>query len=264
MKCCVNIALSRSEWLAFGGHRNDCVRPLPVLRRICSQRSCSVLAFVTAVRHPLNSKSFSRVGALLDATLHSVCRQVDQDFRVIVVNNELPPLSVSSPKVIPLRVTFPPPTSQRTARVSFTDGVRDKGCKLAAGVAAARQMSADHVMFIDCDDLLHHGLSHYANLTPQHPGWFSPSGFIHTVGSRTLQYVATDFHHLNGSTSMESGLPGLISAASRWSLCRSPAPSGRSGLARTRVAISCRSATSKYSVAVSAAASRSGREPSNE
>lgn len=174
-----------------------------------------MLVFITAVRHPQNSKSFSRVGRLLDRTLHSVCRQSDDRFSVVVVHNSLPNLTVRDPRISYLRVGFPPPSSERTAEIDFIAGVRDKGTKLSVGLAAARDMGAEHVMFIDCDDLLSCNIADWANQHPGHPGWFSPDGYIHTVGSRQIQPVSGDFHHLNGSSSIvRTDLTGLASGVS--------------------------------------------------
>ena len=161
-----------------------------------------MLVFVTAVRHPLNSASYARVGRLLDATLHTVVRGSDPDFRVVVVHNEMPPLEANDSRISFLQVSFPPPSSERKSRIDFTLGVKDKGMKLIAGAAAARELNADHIMFIDCDDLMHRDLASYANQRHEESGWFAPNGYIHSVGSAAVQEVIGDFHHRNGSTSI--------------------------------------------------------------
>ena len=164
--------------------------------------SPKLLTFVTAVRHPQNASSFSKVGALLEATLRSVCRQSDPDFSVIVVHNSLPEFKFSDERIHYLLVDFPPPTLERTAEIDFMAGIRDKGTKLSVGLAKARELGAEHVMFIDCDDLLHRDIARWVNERPRHPGWYSADGFIHTVGSAWVHPVIGDFHHRNGSTSI--------------------------------------------------------------
>lgn len=51
-----------------------------------------MLVFVTSVVHPDNSYSYEKVWQLLNNTLYSVCSQLDENFRVIVVCNKQLPL----------------------------------------------------------------------------------------------------------------------------------------------------------------------------
>jgi hypothetical protein len=51
-----------------------------------------MLAFVTCVKHPENSRSYNKVWQLLNNTLYSVCSQTDTDFRVIVICDKKLPL----------------------------------------------------------------------------------------------------------------------------------------------------------------------------
>ena len=159
-----------------------------------------MLAFVTTIRHPTNSSSFARVGRLLDATLRSVCRQSDESFRVIIVHNVMPTVEYHNPRISDIQVDFPAPSSSRTARIDFSLFRRDRGTKSVIGAIAARELGADHVMFFDADDFLHKELASHANASPRHAGWYSPQGFIHTMGFRTVQFVPDEFHRKNGST----------------------------------------------------------------
>jgi hypothetical protein len=178
-----------------------------------------MLTFVTAVRHPLNSSSYDRVGAL-DATLQSVCRQTDPDFRVVVVCNTKPAVTIDDPRIEFVEVGFAAPSHERTAEIDYNTGVIDKGAKLAVGVIVARHHQPDHLMFIDCDDLLHHGVAEFVNQRVGHPGWFAPSGYLHTLGTNFLQPMAEDFHHKCGSsgivrTDLIPVPAGLSAAASK-------------------------------------------------
>ncbi|MBT5757377.1 MAG: glycosyltransferase family 2 protein [Acidimicrobiaceae bacterium] len=161
-----------------------------------------MLTFITTIRHPRNSTSYLRVGQLLEATLRSVCRQSDEDFQVVVVHNEKPDISFTSAAVSYVQVDFPPPVQDRTPTFELGPFRVDKGTKCAVGIIAARELGAQHVMFIDADDYLHCGLAGLANGNPEHPGWYSPQGFVHTAGSRYVQPVEAEFHRKNGSTSI--------------------------------------------------------------
>jgi hypothetical protein len=162
----------------------------------------TVLTFVTTIRHPDNCSSYDRVSRLLDLSLRSVCRQTDRDFRVVVVYNVMPRVEIDDTRISYVPVQFPAPSKDHTPRIDFNLFRRDKGTKCVIGSAAALQMGADHVMFFDADDLVHHRLAEHANASPGHPGWYSPQGWIHTVGSRDVQFVPTGFDHKNGSTSV--------------------------------------------------------------
>lgn len=174
-------------------------------RQVSSRRepeTIEMLTFITAVRHPLNSSSYERVSRLLDATLRSVCRQTDDQFRVVVVHNEMPAVTIEDSRIHFVRVTFPAPSPQKTAEIDYNTGIIDKGAKLAIGLAAARVDHPNHVMFIDCDDLVHCEVAAFANARAGHPGWYSPSGYVHTTGTRSVQAMSTGFHRKCGSSAI--------------------------------------------------------------
>ena len=161
-----------------------------------------MLGFVTTIRHPDNAASFDRVGQLLDATLGSVCRQTDTDFSVVVVHNELPAMRYHHPSITYVHVNFPAPSNKRNARIGLGPGHLDKGYKAVIGARRARELGAAHVMFFDADDYVHHELARHANADPEHPGWYSDLGYIHSQGSRSVGVVEQDFDRKAGSTSI--------------------------------------------------------------
>ncbi len=67
-----------------------------------------MIVFITSLRHPANAHSYPRVLHLLEDTLRSVCNQTTDNFRVIVVCNEIPTLSFSHPNISFVAVPFPP------------------------------------------------------------------------------------------------------------------------------------------------------------
>lgn len=177
-----------------------------------------MIAFVTTVRHPQNCRSYVRVGQLLDATLRSVCRQTDGNFRVVVVHNEMPVVEFADPRVSYVRVNFSAPSIERTAQIPFNAFQRDKGTKCIVGVAAAKKLQADHVMWFDADDFLHRDIASFVRDRAAHPGWYSPRGFIHSQGTRVVQPVLDGFHLKNGSTGIVrtdlTGIPNSITTDS--------------------------------------------------
>ena len=159
-----------------------------------------MLVFVTTIRHPMSSFSYDRIGELLDSTLRSVCRQVDKNFHVFVVNNAPPKVNFESDHISYIEVDFPPPSTTRSARIPFEAAMRDKGTKYTIGIIAARELGANHIMCFDADDYLHRDLAGFANAHTDHPGWFSGTGYIHVAGTRRVQFVESGFEQKNGST----------------------------------------------------------------
>lgn len=48
-----------------------------------------MITFITSIRHPNSSHNYIRVWEILKKTLYSVCGQSNENFRVIVVANEI-------------------------------------------------------------------------------------------------------------------------------------------------------------------------------
>lgn len=175
-----------------------------------------MIAFVTTIRHPHNSSDYERVGQLLSDSLRSVVRQRNEDLVVVVVHNERPIVSVEDPRIHYVQVDFDRPSEESGPMIGFSEFVRDKGTKCAVGVDAARELGADHVMFFDADDLVSRRIAELVNSDPEHPGWYFPSGYIHSVGTRSVQPVPEGFHEKNGSTSViRLDLIGLPLSVSR-------------------------------------------------
>jgi len=161
-----------------------------------------VLAFVTSLRHPQNVVSPQRSSALLGAMLQSVCRQTDPDFIAVVVHNHLQVVESRDPRVVFVPVTFPPPTHAAKTTLDYPTRMLDKGAKLIAGATVVRALGASHIMFVDYDDLMHHELAEYCNAQPGSPGWYSPTGYLHSFGSRWVHPVGREFHMKCGSSTI--------------------------------------------------------------
>jgi hypothetical protein len=177
-----------------------------------------VIAFITTIRHPHNSNDYARVGELLTRTLRSVLGQTDDDLVVVVVHNRRPNVPIEDARVHYLQVDFARPSAQSGAMIGFPEFVRDKGTKCAVGLAYARELHAGHVMFFDADDLVSNRIAALANAAPDHPGWYFETGYIHSVGTRSIQFVPHGFHMKNGSTSVVRtdliGLPDSVTPGS--------------------------------------------------
>jgi hypothetical protein len=166
-----------------------------------------MLGFAIPVKHPRNSRSYRHVGELLSRTLQSVLRQTGADVAVVVVANEIPPVSVSDSRVRHVSVTFPPPVDKVGPEAAFRGqgylpGIRDKAAKLAVGVSELRRMNAGHIMFVDSDDLVSRRIGAFVEANSGEPGWYSTTGFIHPMARRHVHDVADEFHRKCGSSAI--------------------------------------------------------------
>ena len=134
-----------------------------------------MLAFITSLRHPLNSSDYGRVERLLQDTLTSVRRQDTGEFTVFVVGNEMP--SALPEGVEFIHVDFPPPSPVAGPHIPRPRVRLDKGAKLAIGLLAAKQAGASHAMFFDADDFVSRRLAGLVSADPAANGWYVERGW---------------------------------------------------------------------------------------
>jgi hypothetical protein len=145
-----------------------------------------LIAFVTSLRHPLNSDDYPRVEALLQDTLRSLTAQDHPDFAVFVVGNKVPGFPMPD-KAHFVTVDFPPPILTRGPRTPRDVFVWDKGTKIGVGLLAARAVAPDHVMIVDADDFVHRGLAGFVAQHPAAPGWVITNGYVYSRARQTFQ-----------------------------------------------------------------------------
>ncbi|WP_173921748.1 glycosyltransferase family 2 protein [Agromyces sp. Marseille-P2726] len=129
-----------------------------------------MLALVTSLRHPHNSNDYPRVERLLYESVVSWLRQTEDRFMIIVVGNQEPRLPPDS-RVRYVPVAFPPPSPIASPRTGIPSILRDRGTKLAVGLAAARQHGAQHILFIDADDFVSRRVAAHVAAHPEAIGW---------------------------------------------------------------------------------------------
>lgn len=128
------------------------------------------MIFITSLKHPKTIGNMSTMVRLLERTLSTIEAQTCQDFRIIIVCHEIPPLSGIYPHVEYVIVDFPPPADDFEAlsykeegdeKSTESRGIKhlelvklDKGKKYLRGLYHARQYNPSHVMFFDADDCL--------------------------------------------------------------------------------------------------------------
>lgn len=151
--------------------------------------------FLTAVRHPITAISYPQVEVLLNRTLRSICNQTRQDFSVIVVCNKIPEDRLADDRVrYVVTPELPLETDDRLHRTRM-----DKGVKLALGLAAARELRPQHVMFVDADDFVHRCVVEHSHRYPDAPGWYIDRGFVYDERTRLLSPLAR-FNEICGTS----------------------------------------------------------------
>lgn len=138
-----------------------------------------MLAFVTTLRHPLNSADYNRVEALLRDTLASITRQTCDDYVVIIVGNRRPSFALP-PRMHFVEVDFPPPSLDGAPQTGNAPAVWDKGTKIGIGLIAAREFGPEYVMQVDADDFVHRDLVAFVRDRPGHPGWVFKRGVMYS------------------------------------------------------------------------------------
>lgn len=157
-----------------------------------------MIAFVTSLRHPVNSDDYLQVERLLRNTLQSLTAQDHPDFAVFVVGNKKPDFALpDSVRFVP--VDFPPPVLTRGPRTPRDVFVRDKGTKIGVGLLAAREVEPDHVMIVDADDFVHRGLAGFVARYPDQPGWVLTEGYVYSRARQTFRRQRR-FNHVCGTS----------------------------------------------------------------
>jgi hypothetical protein len=135
-----------------------------------------MLAFITTLRHPLNSENYDHVESLLQDTLASLSQQSCDDYVVIIVGNRRPAFPLPKRATF-VEVDFPPPSDHKGPRTGHAPAIWDKGTKNGVGLVAARDFGPDYVMFVDADDFVHRELAAFVNARTGHPGWVVKRGW---------------------------------------------------------------------------------------
>lgn len=146
-----------------------------------------MLVIITTIRHPDNSNSYERIEALLSRTLKSACSQINKEFRVIVVCNQIPNTKFQSPKVDFIKVNFPPPSDKKGSSLKLEDCRKDKVGKMITGILHAEKYRPKYLMLLDSDDFISNKISGYVNSHPGQNGWHIDKGFVYGDGGALIR-----------------------------------------------------------------------------
>lgn len=147
---------------------------------------------------PLKSRAMSAdwrlTQQLLRQTLHSVLRQTNQDFMIVVVHHDRPDLgSIGSSRVELVDASFPPPVQKEAGPMR-----RDKEQKVLAGVRLLLERGCEWVLKLDADDLLAKETCAFIATCDADAVIFN-SGIIASRGSNWHIMESESFHRVCGS-----------------------------------------------------------------
>jgi hypothetical protein len=162
-----------------------------------------MIAFVGAVRHPLNCNSYDRVLVLLEATLLSICSQTNNEFKVIIACNEI--IQFDSPLIRQhvefVVVNFPPPSHERSAKTGREAIRKDRSTKYVVGILAAQRFEPDYIMIFDTDDYVSPEIAEFANRhSDKSRGWYIEKGYVMDHQDERRLWMVKDFHKICGTS----------------------------------------------------------------
>ena len=179
-------------------------------RRFCLlEEKVQVLVFLCAVQSRAASKDWARVSALCNRTIASICAQTSPEFKVVLVCNEAPQLTVRSPRLEILTHDFPLPEPNTKSRMA------DKFEKIGFAAYAVRNLAPAYFMTADADDCVSNRLVHFVETQHEAHGWYLDESYMHEQGSRWV-FLRDNFHVFCGTSSIIRCTPeDLPSAAKR-------------------------------------------------
>lgn len=141
-----------------------------------------MVVFLTSLRHPDNANNFAKVEELLSVTLHSLSKQTNDEFKVIVVCNALPNVDINDDRIHFHVVDFPAPSQKKASALDAEPKFKDKGTKYMSGLLYARQFSPDYVYIVDSDDWFNVNIVSTLKNEKKEPIWYIDKGYFVNYG----------------------------------------------------------------------------------
>jgi hypothetical protein len=148
-----------------------------------------MICFVMALKSKAVSSNWSRVCQLCEAAVQSAYRQVDPDFKMILVCHDSPDLKEKYDERLEiLPVELPVPTlDDKGGRQSST--MKDKWTKLQFGLIHAGRLRPSFVMLMDADDLISNRIAAWAHAHPRSNGGVIHYGYSYHPGDRYVEAI---------------------------------------------------------------------------
>lgn len=170
-----------------------------------------MLGFVVPVKPKAVSKDWEYEMKLLERTARSICGQNCDQFKLVIVYNDMPEIKFQHKNIIFLYYPYPPVTVNQIEDYEsyvikyynriYAERMMDKGKKIHYGCKRAIEAGCNYMMSIDSDDLISNELAGFvnSNANANKAGWRIKKGFIYEEDSLLL-IRKLDIQNINGST----------------------------------------------------------------
>jgi len=139
--------------------------------------------FGIPLRAKRSARDWDQVCERFRATIRSIGRQTDPDFRVLVACHDLPELDgVDRSKLQFLTAEFAPPSAD-----DFRGQMIDKGRKVHLMLSTIRRLGVGSYMQVDADDFVSRRIVAFVRSRPEVPGWVIRKGYEYKVGADFIQ-----------------------------------------------------------------------------
>lgn len=170
-----------------------------------------MIGFVMPIKPKLVSKDWDYDTKLFERSIKSICAQTDQNFKVVIVYNDLPKINFIHPNIFYVHYPFQTVLADEIEDLDFyvpkyyakqyAEKMMDKSKKIFYGCKTAFEKGCSYIMSIDSDDLISNKIAEYVNsrIDSKVAGWRILKGFIYQEDSLML-IKKYDIQNMNGST----------------------------------------------------------------
>jgi hypothetical protein len=158
-----------------------------------------MLGFVIPLKSQKISSNWNQVSNILERTLRSIYNQSSDEYRVLVVCNEIPELKQIHAKGDSKTEFFQVDYGDLPTTIREKDS--DKSRKIWAGInVLILDENISHIMILDADDLVSSSLVEFVCSHKSSNGWFMNSGFEYPEGKKIVYYRSYGIHYRTGSS----------------------------------------------------------------
>lgn len=170
-----------------------------------------MLVFVVPIKSSQVASNWEVFSILVERTMKSISQQTSQNFRIVAVCHEIPPINFEHPNLEFVQVDFLPPTEENIAAthsdtnedaLNYRNGAKeaDKAKKIMKGVEYGKKYNPTHYMVVDADDCINKNLVKFVEDNPsENAGWYFKKGYIYNEGSNLIFLNKNTFNVLCGT-----------------------------------------------------------------
>jgi|688.fasta_scaffold30013_5 hypothetical protein len=156
-----------------------------------------MITFIIPLQSKSASKNWELVCSLFKRTLNSVLSQTCDNYKVIIVCEDLPDNLPEHKNLIVIKNKF----QEGDLSVS-RNRMQNKWDKVRFGLQHVQCFLPCYVMIVDADDLVSNRIAEFCNNNSNKNGWYLNNGWLHDEGSNQLYLRRRDFNMMCGTSSI--------------------------------------------------------------